>query len=352
KRAVEPLIARLAQTDNYQVGMIGRTLGEIGDPRAVDPLIQAFVYGNRNFNMTDVPRALGKLGDKKAIEHLRQVLSVPNQYMQPELRNAIFEGLLLLRAPKAFEDASAELKKLADANQHYQCGPLLVALGRSRDAKAVAIIEPFLTNQQVCIQAAATLLQAGTKEAMVLLEKRLVAPDFQMGQFIIMNRQWTRTPTTVALLKRIAAGENAGSKAAAINALNNLQAGGPGGPSPGSPSPIGYFAPAIEAPGGVNGKAPTAAEVKGKGVVGSPPATTGASPELPALCSQWQARFEKEGLVTLALWNYAGWDWDATAKELVSRPDTTSQKEQQGVAALVAARGIKYRVALLPAEGG
>jgi HEAT repeat protein len=223
KRAVEPLIARLAQTDNYQVGLIGRTLGEIGDPRAVDPLIQAFVYGNRNFNMTDVPRALGKLGDKKAIEPLRQVLSVPNQHMQPELRNAIFEGLLMLRAPKAFEDASAELKKLADANQHYQCGPLLVALGQSRDAKAVAIIEPFLANQQVCIQAAEALVKAGTKESLVLLEKRLTAPDFQMGQFIIMNRQWTRTPATVTLLKHVAAGANPGSKAAAINALNNLQ---------------------------------------------------------------------------------------------------------------------------------
>jgi HEAT repeat protein len=352
KRAVEPLIARLAQTDNYQVGLIGRTLGDIGDPRAVDPLIQAFVYGNRNFNMADVPRALGKLGDKKAVEPLRQVLSVPNQYMQPELRNAIFEGLLMLRAPKAFEDASAELKKMTDANRHFECGPLLVALGKSRDAKAVAIIEPFLANQQICIQAAEALVQCGTKESLTLLEKRLTAPDFQMGQMVIMNRQWTRTPATVALLKRVAAGANPGSKQAAINALNNLQAGGPGGPSPGSPSPVGYFAPAIEAPVWVNGKAPAAAEMKGKVLLVSLPATSGSAPELPAQCNQWQGRFEKEGLVTLALWNCGGWDWDAAAKELVSRPDTTPQKEQQAVAALAAARGIKYRVGLLPADGG
>jgi HEAT repeat protein len=352
KRAVEPLIARLAQTDNYQIGLIGRTLGEIGDPRAVDPLIQAFVYGNRNFNMADVPRALGKLGDKKAIEPLRQVLTVPNQFMQPDLRYAIFEGLLLLRAPKAFDDTSAELKKLADANQHFQCGPLLVALGRSRDAKAVAIIEPFLANQQVCIQAAEALVQCGTKESLTLLEKRLIAPDFQMGQFIIMNRQWTRTPATVALLKRVAAGANAGSKAAAINALNNLQSGGPAGQPASLPSPIGYFAPSIEAPAWVNGKTPAAAELKGKVLLVSLPATSGSTPELPALCNQWQGRFEKEGLVTLALWNNAGWDWDAAAKEMVSKPDTTPRQEQQAVAALAAARGIKYRVGLLPADGG
>src|SRR5262249_33203289 len=248
--------------------------------------------------------------------------------------------------------ASAELKKLADANRHYECGPLLVALGRSRDAKAVAIIEPFLANQQICIQAAEALVQCGTRESLTLLEKRLTAPDFQMGQMVIMNRQWTRTPATVALLKRVAAGANPGSKQAAINALNNLQAGGPAGPSPGSPSPIGYFAPAIEAPVWVNGKAPAAAEMKGKVLLVSLPATTGSFPELPPLCNQWQTRFEKEGLVTLALWHYAGWDWDATAKELVSKTDTTPQNEQQAVAALAAARGIKYRVGLLPGEGG
>src|SRR5258708_3708331 len=110
---------------------------------------------------------------------------------------------------------------------------------------------------------------------------------------IILNRQWTRTPASVTLLKRIVASNNQLTRDAASNALNNLQSGGlPAGLA----SPIGFFAPPIEAEAWVNGKPPSPAELRGKVLLVSLPATAGASPDLPALASQWQAKFEREGL--------------------------------------------------------
>ena len=351
-RAVERLIARLKGNDNFQINMAGRTLGEIGDARAVEPLIQTFVYGNHNFGMAELPRALGKLGDKRAVEPLRQALQVPNQNIQPDLRMAIFEGLLLLKAPQALEDATAELKRMSDINQHFQASPLLLALGRSRDAKAIPILEPFLANQQTCNAAAEALVQLGTKDALAALEARLTAADFQFAQMILLNRQWPRSAASVALLRRIAGGTNQNARNAAVQALNNLQSSANVASQTSSPAPIGYFAPALAADAWVNGASPTAAELRGKVLLVFLPGTAGAVPALPAEANPWIEKFEKQGLAVVALWSYAGWDWDAAAKALVAKPDATPQREQQAVAALAKARGIKCRIGLVSGTSG
>jgi COMPASS component SWD3 len=356
KRAVEPLIGQLRGENFYQLNFVARTLGEIGDARAVEPLIQTFIFGNRNYGMTELPRALGKLGDNRAVEPLRQSLKVPNQNMQLDLRAAIFEGLLLLKAPKILEEVSQEMQKLAANNQHFQATPLLQALGRSRNPKAVPLIEPYLTNQQTCMAAGEALWQLGTKESLAVLESRLTSADFQMGQMIIMNRQWPRTPSTVAFLKRIVDGENDNSRLAATQALNNLQANGTPEPVAIMPAPVGYFAPPIDASNAVeawvNGIAPLAADLRGKVMLISLPGTAGASPDLLVEGNHWLRKFAKPGLVVVALWKYAGWDWDTANKTLVIKSDATPQQEKQAVAALAESREIKYRVGLVTADSG
>jgi hypothetical protein len=102
----------------------------------------------------------------------------------------------------------------------------------------------------------------------------------------------------------------------------------------------------------VNGTSPTAAELRGKVLLVFLPGTAGAVPALSAEANPWIEKFEKQGLAVVALWSYAGWDWDAAAKELVAKPDATPQREQQAVAALAKARGIKCRVGLVSGASG
>ncbi len=348
KRAVAGLIARLKGTDNFQIGLVGRTLGEIGDSEAVEPLIQVFSFGNRNYGMAEIPRALGKLGDKRAIEPLRGALKGSNQNMQWDLRTAIFEGLLMLKAPNFLDEAADSLKKSMEGNRFYEVNPLLVALGKSRDEKAIAVLQSYLSNPQTCNSAGEGLMQLGTKKALLALEKKLMEPDFQMGQFIIQNRQWQRSPAAVAMLKRIAAGGNQFSKMAATNALNNLQPVGTGVAAAATPSPIGYLAPAIEAGTWLNGKPPTASELQGKVVVVCLWSAGGSNaPDLPPEVRRWQQKFEKEGLVVLALWNEEPWNWDAGEKGLVAGSETNPKQQQQAVIELLKVRDVKYRVGLV-----
>ncbi|MFN0051115.1 MAG: HEAT repeat domain-containing protein [Planctomycetales bacterium] len=348
RSAVPLLITRLKVNDNYQVGLAGRTLGEIGDTRAVEPLLQALQFGNRNYGMVELPRALGKLGDKKAIAPLKEMLALPQQNFPSDLRMAIFEALLLLKAPSALDDAIAELKQMEAANRTYEANPLLVALGRSRYEKAIPILEKYLENQQSCLPAAEGLIQMGTRKGLAALEKRLVADDYQFGQMVILNRQWANDPASLALLRKLAAAGNPNTRNAASNALANAQASRPGGGPMTKPSPVGYPALLLQADAWVNGPPMEAAETLGKVVLLLLPAEPLESPPtLPEEANAWQQRFGEQGLVIASLARAAGWVWDAAAEDLSIAPDVPLDQQRQAVAEMAKARGINYRIGLL-----
>ncbi|MBI3861576.1 MAG: HEAT repeat domain-containing protein [Planctomycetia bacterium] len=345
KTAVPALIARLSGNDNYQVGFAGRTLGEIGDARAVQPLIQVLQYGNRNYGMHEIPRALGRLGDKQAIDPLRGLIKMSSQNVPNDLRLSAFEGLLLLKAPDAFEVVAAELKQLAATGRIHEAGQLLPALGRTRDDRAIAIIEPHLDNQQTCIAAAEALLLLRTAKSLASLEKRLLSREFAQGQMIIMNRQWTNDAASRGLLRKSTRSANDATRNAATICLNNLSTRSAGPPSP--PSPIGHAAPAIGAEEWINGPALTASHTQGKVVVVIlPDAAPGSVPSLPVEGNAWLQKFEKQGLVVVALCHRAGWAWDAAENDLVVRAGVAPEEEPKAVAELAKARGAKYRVGL------
>jgi HEAT repeat protein len=68
-RAVEPLIAALSDK-NWRVRCAAaESLGKLGDKRAVEPLIAALKHADRN-TQTAAAEALGKLGDPRSIEPL------------------------------------------------------------------------------------------------------------------------------------------------------------------------------------------------------------------------------------------------------------------------------------------
>jgi len=80
-RAVEPLIRALGDKD-WRVRMEAAVaLGNIGDPRAVEPLIQAL--GDKSGSVRRVAaRALGEIGDPRAVEPLTRALRDENQYVR------------------------------------------------------------------------------------------------------------------------------------------------------------------------------------------------------------------------------------------------------------------------------
>jgi hypothetical protein len=265
--------------------------------------------------------------------------------MQWDLRSAIFEGLLMLKAPGIYDDATAELKRLSQTGQFYAIGPLLSGLGHTRDEKAIAVLTPWLTNQQTAGAAVEGLVQIGTKEALAAIEKQLTSPNSPNAQFVIQQRQWTRTPAQIGLLKRLAASGNPNVQAAATNVLATLQ--GPA-PAAGPPAPVGFYAPRIEGNAWVNGEAPRPDELGGKVVVIALPSAAGGSPpEFPRPADAWQQKFGKQGLAVLGLWNQSGWDWNAAEKALVARAEATLKQEQAALAAMLKSRGISYPVGLV-----
>ena len=73
KRAVEPLIDALADSSSEVRKNAARALGELGDKRAVEPLIDALADSESHVR-EDAAEALGELGDKRAIKPLEILL--------------------------------------------------------------------------------------------------------------------------------------------------------------------------------------------------------------------------------------------------------------------------------------
>jgi HEAT repeat protein len=74
-RAVEPLVQVLLEdTNDYLRSLAAVALGKIGDSGAVEPLIQALLEDESNGVRSNAAKALGEIGDARAVEALTQAL--------------------------------------------------------------------------------------------------------------------------------------------------------------------------------------------------------------------------------------------------------------------------------------
>jgi len=145
---------------------IAETLGQIGDVRAVEPLIALLKY--RNLSIDDIAMALGLIGDVRAVEPLIPLLKDGNSY----LRQAVIVALGQIGDARA---VTSLIPLLQDTNHNVRID-VVVALGQIGDAQAVEPLIPLLKDyasksiphhldKRVCDFVADTLRIIGTLEA-------------------------------------------------------------------------------------------------------------------------------------------------------------------------------------------
>ncbi len=135
-RAVEPVIkALLEDKDEYIRNIAAKVLGELGDTRAVDPLIKAL--GDKyDETRISAAKSLGKLGDARAVEPLIKTLDDKNY----EVKGSAAEVLGNLGDSRAIEPL---FKSLGNKSYKDNWGRISIAkaLGKLGDPRAT---EPLI----------------------------------------------------------------------------------------------------------------------------------------------------------------------------------------------------------------
>ena len=184
KRAVEPLIALLLDEskDEYDRGYyVATALGRIGDPRAVKPLITLASKHDEDMLTCMSVRALGQIGDHEAVEPLISILEDRETRECSHLRLETCWALCKLKDPRAIES----LIKILENHRKTTYG--------LEDAAALALVEldddrielPLLKFFKVALEARAELnvpehQQDEVLEAVVKLIGRLIK-KFEAG---------------------------------------------------------------------------------------------------------------------------------------------------------------------------
>jgi HEAT repeat protein len=136
RRAVPALLDLLDTRE--MTSAVADALGEIGDPRAVDPLLAALAACDEN-NQQGIIYALGKLKDRRALEPLMERLRTSNAEYSISSRPLI-TTLGELGDPRAVETLLQVLPKLDADSLPY----LAYSLGQLRDRRAMPALLTLL----------------------------------------------------------------------------------------------------------------------------------------------------------------------------------------------------------------
>lgn len=139
-KAVNPLIDRLEKDPNYDVrDAIVRTLGNIRDKRAVEPLLRCLLREDREINVQGWGKSIAKICDKKSVKPLIQILKDRN--LQSRQRKEAAEALGIIGSKikdESIEEALIEF--LEDSEQPVRC-TVAEALGKVGSEKALDALE-------------------------------------------------------------------------------------------------------------------------------------------------------------------------------------------------------------------
>jgi HEAT repeat protein len=166
--AVEPLINKYyslpLKYGHARTGLIS-ALGKIGDPAALDTLISVALDPASGRDITAII-ALGRLGDIRAVPVLVQKLHHP--YAQIRFRAVQALGRLYAKHP---DIASHVIAVLADTDNRVQCEAISI-LAQQREQRAVDALIAALDFSGAHGSARKALRRIGTPEALAALESR------------------------------------------------------------------------------------------------------------------------------------------------------------------------------------
>jgi HEAT repeat protein len=157
-RAVEPLIAALRGREDVRA-VAAQALGQIDDGRAVEPLIAALKDSGSNIRAASA-RALGQLGDLRAVDRLIAALKDHDSIV----RSAAAVALGEIGDRRAVEPLIAAMKGREDVRI-----AAAVALGVIGDPRAVEPLIGALKDWRVCVPAAEALARIGAPAAAPLV---------------------------------------------------------------------------------------------------------------------------------------------------------------------------------------
>jgi len=150
KKKVEDLINLLLMHNNAsERGKAALKLGEIGDVRAVEPLIKALEDGDRKM-LWQAAWALGEIGDARAVEPLIRVLKVQFPVDQELLRESVLA--LVKIGAHAVEPLIIVLREDADVLTRSLAAQILGQIG---DTRAVEPLTEALKDREEHVRKAA-----------------------------------------------------------------------------------------------------------------------------------------------------------------------------------------------------
>jgi len=160
--AINFLVTSLKEKINDPIRYDAWALGEIGDKRAVEPLIQALKEGN-HYLQRAAADALGKIGDSRAVEPLIQALRTEKTLTS--ISYNIAEALGKIRDTRAVEPLIQVLKDNID---FYLARVVALALGEIGDSRAIEPLKQALRKgnrslQEDAKQALAKISSLGTE---------------------------------------------------------------------------------------------------------------------------------------------------------------------------------------------
>ena len=150
ERAVDPLIEALSDNNADVREAAAEALGQLGDKQAVEPLIKALALENWKVHWKargSVAKALGRLGDKRAVDPLIKVLSHGLFFV----REAAAKALGRLGDKRAIDPL---IKALSDDNSDVRKAAAW-ALGQLGDKRAVDPLVKVLSDDNSDVRDAA-----------------------------------------------------------------------------------------------------------------------------------------------------------------------------------------------------
>ncbi|MFH1208933.1 MAG: HEAT repeat domain-containing protein [Candidatus Omnitrophota bacterium] len=220
-----------------------RALGEIGDARAVDPLIKVLKYDENWLVRTDAAEALGKIGDAQAIPVLRSALKDSDSYVRKHaavalgmidaknvksLIKVLREGNEIIHADALREnfDVAPLIKSLADSNSDVRRSAAAEALGKVGEIRAVESLITALKDRVPSVRnaAAAALGLIKDPRSIIPLSDALSDKEPSVRKSAMEALISIRGPQTVKVLIAITMNDkNSDVRLAAVEALGAVK---------------------------------------------------------------------------------------------------------------------------------